>query len=243
MDRLALISDIHGNMPALEAVLADIDRRGISRIYCLGHRVGKGPHADRAVDRCRLRCERMIKGNWDEGVTTAAIATPAMSWHHARLGPERLAYLEALPTTINFTMSGRRIRLVHASPRGVWHRVRQTDSEAALHAMFDSTPFTGFGFEPEVVGYGDIHSAYLRRFDHTMLFNVGSVGNPLDLTFACSALLEGVFGDDTSVPLSITFIRVPYDIERAIQDAIEEEMPELEPYALELRTARYRGRS
>lgn len=242
MDRLALISDIHGNMPALEAVLDDIDRRGISRIYCLGDLVGKGPHSDRAVDLCRLRCERIIKGNWDEGVTTASIETPAIPWHQARLGPERLAYLQALPPTIDFTMSGRRIRLVHASPQGVWHRVRQTDPEAVLHTMFDSTPFTGFGFEPEVVGYGDIHSAYLRSFDHKMLFNVGSVGNPLDLTLACYVVLEGTFDDDPGAPLSITFIRLPYDIDRAIQDAIEEGMPELEPYALELRTARYRGR-
>ncbi len=116
MDRLALISDIHGNMPALEAVLADVDRRGIRRVFCLGDLVGKGPHGDRVVDICRNRCERIIKGNWDEGATTTWDANAAIPWHQARLGPERIAFLKALPTTIDFSMSGRRIRLVHASP-------------------------------------------------------------------------------------------------------------------------------
>lgn len=242
MDQLALISDIHGNMPALEAVLTDIDRRGISRLYCLGDLVGKGPHGDRAVDLCRDRCERIIQGNWDDGVTRAS-EDPAVPWHQARLGPERLAFLQALPTTIDIAMSGRRVRLVHASPQGVSHRVRQTDPEPALQAMFASTSMTGFGFAPDVVGYGDIHSAYLRTFHNRMLFNVGSVGNPLDLPLACYAILEGSFGDDTSAPLSLTLVRLPYDIERAIREATDAGMPDLEPYVDELRTARYRRQS
>jgi predicted phosphodiesterase len=241
MERIALISDIHGNMPALDAVLADIEHRGISRIFCLGDLVGKGPHGDLAVDICRARCERVIKGNWDDGMGQSPNANPVVPWHQARLGPERLAYLNALPAAIDFIMSGRRVRLVHASPQGVYHRVRQTDPPDALDAMFASTPFTGFGFAPDVVGYGDIHSAYLRTYRHKMLFNVGSVGNPLDLTLACYAILEGAPGGDASTPLSITFIRLPYDIERAIREAAAEGMPDLAPYADELRTARYRG--
>ena len=70
MERIALISDVHGNMPALEAVLADVERRGVARVFCLGNLVGKGPHSDRAVDRCRERCERVVRGNWDDGLAT-----------------------------------------------------------------------------------------------------------------------------------------------------------------------------
>lgn len=68
MDRIALISDIHGNMPALEATLADIQRRDIERIFCLGDLVGKGPHSAQVVDSCRQVCEATVKGNWDEGI-------------------------------------------------------------------------------------------------------------------------------------------------------------------------------
>ena len=241
MERIALISDIHGNMPALEAVLDDIGGRGIARVFCLGDLVGKGPHSDRAVDICRARCERVVRGNWDDGLVAAPDDHPIARWHRERLGPERLAYLGALPTTIDFFMSGRRVRLLHASPRGLYHRVHQDDPDEKLRAMFDSTDFTGHGFEPDVVGYGDIHSAYLRTFHLKVLFNVGSVGNPLDLPLACYAIFEGCLEDLVAGPWSINLVRVPYDIERAIREATDEGMPDLRPYANELRTARYRG--
>lgn len=219
----------------------DIERRGITRIFCLGDLVGKGPHSDRAVDICRTRCEQIIRGNWDDGLATNATDDPTLQWHQARLGSERLAYLGALPSTIDFVMSGQRIRLFHASQCGVHHRVYQGDPREKLQAMFDSTDFTGHAFEPDVVGYGDIHQAYQRTFHHKMLFNVGSVGNPLDLPLACYAVLEGSTEDGAAAPLSITLVRLPYDIERAIREATDEAMPDLQPYANELRTARYRG--
>jgi diadenosine tetraphosphatase ApaH/serine/threonine PP2A family protein phosphatase len=87
----------------------------------------------------------------------------------------------------------------------------------------------------------DIHSTYLKTFQHRILFNVGSVGNPLDLTQASYALLEGVYGSSAAQPFTVQFIRVPYDIERAIRDAEQAQMPELQAYIQELRTARYRG--
>lgn len=241
MERIALISDIHGNIPALEATLDDIERRGITRIFCLGDLVGKGPHSERVVDICRARCERIVRGNWDDGLATQVADHPTWQWHQARLGPERLAYLAALPNTIDLVLSGRRIRLLHASQHGVYHRVYQDDPDDKLQAMFENTDFTGHGFEPDVVGYGDIHQAYRRTFHRKELFNVGSVGNPLDMTLACYAILEGSSGGAVTAPLAISLVRVPYDIERAIREAEEENMPDLAPYAMELRTARYRG--
>ena len=241
MDRIALISDIHGNLPALESTLADIERRGIRRIFCLGDLVGKGPHGDRVVDLCRATCERTIRGNWDDGLATMATDNPTLRWHQARLGPERLAYLRELPNTIELVMSGRRVRLLHASPKSVHHRVRQRDPADALEAMFDDTDFTGHGFSPDVVGYGDIHEAYVRTFGTRTLFNVGSVGNPNDIPLASYGILEGTSGQAADDVFSIVIVRVPYDIERAIRDAEAEGMPSLEAYAHELRTAQYRG--
>jgi protein phosphatase len=241
VERIALISDIHGNMPALEATLDDIACRGITRIFCLGDLVGKGPHSERAVDICRARCERIIRGNWDDGLATQATDDPTLRWHQTRLGSQRLAFLGALPNSIDFVMSSQRVRLLHASQHGVYHRVYRDDPDDKLQAMFENTDFTGHEFEPDVVGYGDIHQAYRRTFQHKELLNVGSVGNPLDVTLACYAILEGSSDNASATPLAITLVRVPYDIERAIREAEEEHMPDLMPYAMELRTARYRG--
>ena len=238
MERIALISDIHGNLPAFEATLTDIERRGITRIVCLGDLAGKGPHGEVVVDICRARCEGVIRGNWDDGLATQTLTDPALRWHHDRLGSERLTYLRALPNSIDIILSGHRIRLLHASPRGVYSRVYQEDPDEKLRAMFDSTDFTGHGSEPDVVAYGDIHEAFIRTFETKTLVNVGSVGNPLDQPLACYAILEGCRADAPG-PLAITLVRLPYDIERAIREAMQEGMPEFEPYAEELRTARY----
>jgi protein phosphatase len=242
MDRIAVISDIHGNMPALEAILRDIERRDIKRIVCLGDLVGKGPHSDQAVDICRDVCEITIRGNWDDFMVTTT-DNPTLQWHQQRLGPTRLDYLASLPYTLEFLMSGKRIRLFHASQQGIYHRVHMNDSPDNHLAMFANTTFTGHAPVPNVVGYGDIHSAYIKSFQNRILFNVGSVGNPLDVTQASYAILEGTYGSSSDESFSIQLIRVPYDIERAIQQAEEAQMPELQAYANELRTGRYRGRA
>jgi protein phosphatase len=91
------------------------------------------------------------------------------------------------------------------------------------------------------VGYGDIHRADVMTFQHQTLFNTGSVGNPLDITQASYAILEGTYGSECADTFSVRLIRVPYDIELAIKQAADENMPSLEPYANELRTAKYRG--
>ena len=239
MEQIALISDIHGNIPALEATLRDIQRRGIQRVFCLGDLVGKGPHSAQVVDICRAECEAMVLGNWDDFIVKDK--HPTAQWHRERLGVRRLAALARLPHTIDFWMSGRQVRLFHASQVGIEHRVYMTDPLETHLAMFENTPFTGDALTPTVVGYGDIHWAYVHCFEHRILFNAGSVGNPLDLTQACYAILEGVYGSHAEDAFSIQLLRVPYDIELAIQQARAEEMPDLEAYANELRTARYRG--
>jgi protein phosphatase len=170
-----------------------------------------------------------------------ATDNPTLQWHQQRLGPRRLDYLATLPNTLEFVMSGKRIRLFHTSQQGIYHRVHMNDSYDNHLAMFTNTAFTGHAFTPNVVGYGDIHSAYIKSFQNRILFNVGSVGNPLDVTQASYAILEGAFESNSDDSFSIQLVRVPYDIERAIRQAQAAQMPEFEAYANELRTGRYRG--
>ena len=244
MQRIAMISDIHGNMPALDAVLADIDKRGINRIICLGDLAGKGPNSVEAVDRIRERCEIVIRGNWDELIGRKLTDEEIFTWHEERLGADRLHYLAHLPFSYDMEMSGKRIRLVHASPQSVYHRVQPWDSEERKLGMFANTPETGKSEEdpkPEVVGYGDVHNVFVQHMDRRMLFNVGSVGNALDMVQASYAIMEGVEGGGALEPFSIQLVRVPYDIELAVQHALEANVPEMEMYIRELRTGVYRG--
>jgi predicted phosphodiesterase len=239
MEHVALIGDIHGNLPAFEAVLADIDRRGIERIICLGDVAGKGPSGAAVVDLCRQRCAVTIQGNWD-----AALARPhdhpAIRWCQQELGAGRLDWLGSLPFCFDFVLSGQRIRLVHASPQGIRQRVHQSASQKELQMMFEPTGLTDATFVPDVVGYADIHTPFLRTFHQQTVFNIGSVGNPLDVPLAAWVVLEGTLDDPAPAPWGVQIVRVPYDIDRAIADAREAGFPEADIWERELVTARYR---
>ncbi|MCP5099799.1 MAG: metallophosphoesterase family protein [Chloroflexi bacterium] len=245
LDQVAIISDIHGNMTAFNCVLADIKRRGIETILCLGDLAGKGPHGAEAIDCCREICDAVVRGNWDDFMAEES-DNPILSWHQDRLGEERLAYLNQLPPSYDFVISGKCIRLFHASQTSVYTRIYPSDAYDVHLDMFTNTEFTGFSQpKPDVVGYGDIHAAYslpLYRHQKT-LFNAGSVGNPLDEPFATYVILSGHLNNTQPGQFGLEIIRMPYDIEREIAEAAALDMPELEPYAMELRTAVYRGRT
>jgi protein phosphatase len=240
LDRIALISDIHGNIPALEAVLQDIKKRKIKKIFCLGDIVGKGPNPEKAIDICRSKCEMAIIGNWDD-VVARNIAHPMFDWQRQRLNKEQMDYLQKLPNTIEFQLSGRKIRLFHASQTGVMHRVQRNAPEDVQLAMFNNTDFTGSDFKPDTIGYADIHFVFFKQIREKILFNIGSVGNPLDYPQASYAVLEGYYHSDKPDVFSINIIRVPYDIELAVAQAKAAELPDLECYAKESRTAVYGG--
>jgi protein phosphatase len=240
LDRIALISDIHGNIPALEAVLQNIRKRQIKRIFCLGDLVGKGPYPEKAIDICRSECEKVIIGNWDD-IASRDITHPLISWQQQRLDKERRDYLKNLPNTVEFRLSGRKIRLLHSSQIGVMHRIQRNAPDNVQLAMFGNTAFTGDTFEPDIIGYADIHIVFLKQFGEKILFNIGSVGNPLDYPQSSYAVIEGNYDSNKADAFSINIIRVPYDIELSIRQAAAEKLPDLERYADELRTAVYGG--
>lgn len=242
-ERIAIISDVHGNLTALEAVLDDIAARGIGRIFNLGDLVGKGPRSAEVVDRCRQTCEVVVQGNWDADVSSDTRQRPAPRWHHQQLGPERNAYLANLPGSHDCIIGGWPARFFHASQISPFQRVYENAPREVHRDMFSNTDFTGQGSQPKLVGYGDIHRPYVLDLDGQTLFNVGSVGNPLDQPLACYCVIDAGSGEDQPSTWLLNFVRVAYDIEAELAFAKASDMPDFEHYATELRTAVYRGLS
>lgn len=243
MDKIAVISDIHGNIPALEAVLKDIKLKGIERIVCLGDLVGKGPHSSEAIEIIRKECEHVVMGNWDDFITKPS-DFETLQWHQKQLSEQQRNYLRELPFSIEFIMSGKLIRMFHASPRSLYERVQSGAPMEQRVSLFENSNLTENiegERKPDVVCYGDIHQAYVQNFRGKTLCNAGSVGNPLEITQASYLIFEGVYGQKEAASFSIQLVRVPYDIELAIRLAREEEMPEIDAYIQELTTAKYRG--
>jgi predicted phosphodiesterase len=250
LDQIAIISDIHGNVTALEAVLADIEARGIERVLNLGDVVGKGPRGSESVKISRDRCEVTVRGNWDTFIARDAVVPfDHGQWVRDELTGADLEWLAALPNSHELVMSGNRIRLLHASQTSEFHRVHAQHTQHEFRGMFTNTAFTGDfaagdhrpGTTPNVVGYGDIHGAYLEVDEGLTLFNAGAVGNHLDAPTAPYVILEGVLDSPEPAPFSIGFPRVTYDIEAEVAVARELGMPDTEAYALELREGIFRG--
>ncbi|WP_371406238.1 metallophosphatase family protein [Kribbella sp. NBC_00662] len=242
MDRIALISDVHGNLTALEAVLEDIWARGITRIFNLGDNVGKGPRGQAVVDRCREVCEVNLLGNWDDLLPDPERVDDreALRWWKSELREEQRTWLRALPFSHDFQMSGRQVRLFHASSTSVHHRILFDHDEAEYLSFFENTPATGDGPLPTVVGYADIHDAFLEEDRGRTLFNTGSVGNSLGDPTPVYVILEGVMDSDRPAPFSIQFVRVPYDAHAELAVARELGMPEVDGYESELIHGNYR---
>ncbi len=247
-DSLALISDVHGNLTALEAVLADIESRGITRVLNLGDYVGKGPRGGAVVARCQEVCEINLLGNWDDFLPDPdrEYDDDALRWWLADLAPGQAEWLRGLPFCHDLLMSGRRIRLMHASSETVHRRVRYVKTEEEFLGQFANTAATiaavGDGPAPDVVGYADTHDPfYETQMRSRTLFNTGSAGNAMGDPTASYVVLDGVLDEPDPAPFSIAFVRVPYDVEAELAVARDLGVPQYPGYEAELRHGLYRG--
>jgi len=263
MEKIAIISDVHGNKSALEAVLADIKARGISRIFCLGDSVTKCANPDVVIDLLKDNCEVVLKGNCDDTMASDR-ALEKKFWSRMKIGEERALYLRNLPIIHEFYLSGYFIRLFHASPFDLSYIYNPmfSNSETRYSAyelfnpmdLFANTSFIGKTPQdkvPDIIGYGHIHTPNIFRIKNKTIFNPGSVGVPIEMenmgnfndetnrfsTLASYNILEGKFNSKVISPISITLVRVPYDIEKEIEDLKNSDIPSREKIIFHLKTA------
>lgn len=263
MDRIAIISDVHANITALTTVLDDIASRGISRIFCLGDSVLKCCNPDLVIDLLRDKCEVVLKGNCDQTIGSPSNVNKKF-WTREKIGEQRANYLYNLPISTEFYMSGRLIRLFHASPYGLSNIYNPMFSNSANSRskmelstpmrLFDNTKFLGKLESdpiPDVIGYGHIHTPNVLRFGNKTIFNPGSVGMPIEMlnsnnifdksnrfsTVASYIILEGAYGSKDLSAFSINLVRLPYDVEKEIAYLEKSDMPGKYNIIASLRTA------
>jgi diadenosine tetraphosphatase ApaH/serine/threonine PP2A family protein phosphatase len=227
----AIVSDIHGNLEALEAVLADIARHKPASIQCLGDFVGYGASPNECIDRLRPIIEHAVAGNHDLAAcgrlklnyfnTNAAAAAV---WTENALTPENHAYLEALP----FSVRWRDALLVHASPAQPeeWHYVLSpVEARAEMDAYPEVVCFIGHSHYPGVFDRHDDRVRYTRAAEiriekgHRYLVNVASVGQPRDGDPRAGYLLY----DD--LERVMRHVRLDYDVAGAMKRILEAGLP------------------
>lgn len=228
MDKIALIADIHGNMPALEAAEADIKQRGISSIYFLGDMISRGPDFNSAIDWCRANCEIILPGNNDLHAVTKARKDYA-----DEIGEQRCEWIATLPLYHTMWMSGRRIHMFHGRPLYkpiIWESIPDSEKLALFHLIEDEFP-------PDILIVADIHRQYKIDFkdDHRFMINTGSIGCSYCTPTACYAILHGTKGGVEPSPISIEFVSVPYDNKKAAENArCSSKLPSVDDYIKEI---------
>ena len=208
--QIAILSDVHGNLQALDRALADIDARGIEHVVCLGDVVGYGPDPEACVARVRARCELTVQGNHDAAVASEAgldvlpkDGQTAARLHREWLGDGDVAWLAALPLRVDRPEA----TYVHASPArpADWERL---DSFLGVRAQFETFEapvcFVGHSHKPAVASASV--GVFKVRPGHRFLVDVGSVGQPRDHD---PRLSYAVYDTDA---FSVDTVRLHYDL-------------------------------
>ena len=225
-----MITDIHGNLPALEASLAAIDAIGVDGLFCGGDLVGYGPHPNevcRLIADCRIPT---IYGNYDYAIARELddCGCAYVTQHDRELGQQSVAwtlehtdqaskdFMRGLPFDLTFELgSTQRVHLVHGSPRKVNEYLFE-DKPASLYERLAATETAG------TLVFGHTHKPWLHEYGGVLFVNCGSVGKPKDGDpRAGFAILE--LDDAGHVAASIE--RVPYDAEAVAREVTAAGLP------------------
>ena len=259
--KIAIISDIHGNLEALKTTLKDIEKRNVDKTICLGDIIMKGVHSKQCIDLIREKCDIVLRGNCDRYFSQehknieqfSEQEQKRIKWMQNTIPSEDRKYLYELPYCYEFYMSGSLIRLFHATPEADDKAVLNVDTIQTKIKMFQPSENTISQKVADVIICGHIHHPYLDRLYNKTLINVGSVGNSFDTirnkdkdsnvletTRANYLIIEGEFGStEYNSEISYQFVRVPYNIEKELED--EYLNIEKENYRFEILEGKYRN--
>jgi len=227
-DAAAVITDIHGNLPALEAALERIEALGIERVYCGGDLVGYGPHPNEVCALIEDRGIPTIYGNYDYAIARdlddcgcayvtqhdRELGQRSVAWTLAHTDARAKAFMRELPFDLRFELGGRRVRLVHGSPRKV------------NEYLFEDKPARRFeriaaDADCDVLVFGHTHRPWVREHGGVLFVNCGSVGKPKDGDPRASFALLTATGHGVEA----TIERVPYDADAVAREVAEAGLP------------------
>lgn len=217
MALIALLGDIHGNAPALEAVIADAKRRGATKFFNVGDLVGEAPFPNETIKLLLVHNVVSIRGNFDRNVIDFdnRIAKIDGRKHPARIAAVRFTnevitrrrrhFLQQLPTQRVAKVGGVKLLLVHGSPRKENERIVARTAKARLAEFAAMT-------DADVIVCGHTHRPFVRRAAGTMFINTGSVGRPAGDARACYVLAKCAKGK-----LKPKIVRVAYAVELVVE--------------------------
>ncbi|MDP2871392.1 MAG: metallophosphoesterase family protein [Bacillota bacterium] len=249
--RIAVFADVHGNLPALDAVLDDARRQRVEQWLCLGDVAFRGPAPEECIRRVRSLGGALaaVQGNTEEWLPVGppegeggdperrAAIKKWWDWTIVRMDADDLRWVESLPMSRVFECGPYRVLCVHATTLGYEDVLRPTAADERFEAALRTRDHTH-------AACAHIHTPYLLRVRGTTVFNTGSVGRPIDGDPRASYVVLELGGCDqgragaaeaASEVASVQFRRVPYDIDETARLAATRGFPWAEEYIEALR--------
>ncbi len=225
--RIALIGDVHANLPALEAVLADAEARGAHAVWNAGDFTGYGAFPDEVVQRMAQPDVTCVIGNYDQKVlrfeqknkkwrkTKRHEKWLAFRYAWESLSPASRTFLGSLPEQRRLEVDGHRVLLCHGSPASVDEHLYSTTPQKRMRELAALA-------DADVVVCGHSHEPYQRQVEDVLFVNTGSVGRPDDGDPRASYALA----EFTLSSIAVEHFRIDYDIARAAAAVRENGLPE-----------------
>ncbi|MCY6370195.1 metallophosphoesterase family protein [Clostridium ganghwense] len=221
--KIAVISDIHSNVYALQEVIKDINNRNIDLTVCVGDLVGYCPFPNEVIDLIRKENILTIMGNYDDAVGNIRIvcgcdypdprdaenATTSLSWTIENTSEKNRKYLRELPKEMKLTFGEKEITFVHGSTRRINEYLKENSEEAKEVMEY---------FTEDILVCGHTHKPYYKMYGDKILVNAGSVGK----SKTGNPHANYVIIDISKANVIVDTIEVPYDFEKtakAIEDA------------------------
>ena len=219
MVKIGLISDIHSNLAALEAVLNDMPK--VDRVICAGDLVGYGAEPNEVVELVRSKGIQVVMGNHDYAVMTKdvsdlkSVAAEAALWTSRKLSPENIHYLSTLPTQLRLKVGKSRLYVVHGSPRdNLGEYIFPDISNQELSQLIGE-------LEEDIIILGHTHRPMKRMILGKLVVNPGGVGQPRDRNPKAGYAVLAIDGD-----VDAEIKRVEYDIESTAKKIMAAGLPE-----------------
>ncbi len=222
MQTIAILADIHGNLEALDAVLANIRENSCDQILCAGDLVGYGPRRNEVIARVRDAGIQTVMGNYDEAVgflfpacgchidnpRQKELSLHSLKWSTEHTTTENREWLRQLPESLQIEVGTKTIQLIHATEDSIVEYLYQSD-EARIREILACC-------DCDIYAYGHTHYPYAMAIDSKWIINPGSVGRPKDLDPRAAYVRLSVDGEEVQIEIR----RVAYDVEKVARDIV-----------------------
>lgn len=221
--RIAVISDIHGNLYALMQVLQNIDQQNVDSIICLGDLVGYGPHPNEVISLIRRRGILCIKGNYDASVVEnkfsyireTSVNSFSLPWTVEELRTLNKDYLENLPESLTLKFFDKTLHFVHGSPRAI--NEYMVENSQVTDEIMNNLKY-------DMLVCAHTHIPYTKYYGDKILLNDGSVGKPkIGRPNSTYALID--IDKDSGIKTSI--VEIPYNYGKTVKDMQMKNFPEI----------------